>query len=450
MMNDDLPWPELGNVSRGATRGNQGQKGCLGPADAEGRAILQLRVQPGVLAVRLNRQSSDWYRQLDNEVHNALKLTKTYWRKARRRQDYDARADQDHMELHEWLQQLKDKVMTHLELLMQKGEIQGPPYIMPEHLELSFLRKFVERQNSGIPHNPRLRQAVLEGRAPRIDPHYHSAKSSEGGSTPLSANWEVDDDKDSSSLEQTGSPVPFGTAGDSQGLLSEVRSSQRSLRHARAALARAQKDSTDAFIRYKSCLDVESRAMQQVVTAEERRDSLMSSLVARYNSMGIEVSEGSSRPQTASSAGHLAAVMSVDPSQDPVSAVTDVSPQDAVNQWQVVRDARWSRTHTVLPDDHNPAMPMHDADVNGSYMTSRKRSWDAQRDAAAFEDLAAAAASPPRKRYQLDADESIRTASPVRHPAVFAHNPISYARPEHHMHSIPNAAQHPHLLGIAV
>jgi len=36
--------------------------------------------------------------------------------------DYDARADQDHMELHEWLQQLKDKTMSHLELLMQKGE----------------------------------------------------------------------------------------------------------------------------------------------------------------------------------------------------------------------------------------------------------------------------------------------------------------------------------------
>lgn len=74
---DDLPWPELGNVSRGATRGNQGQKGVLGPPDRDGRCILQLRVQPGVLAVRLNRQASDWYRTLDNEVNRALKLTKT-------------------------------------------------------------------------------------------------------------------------------------------------------------------------------------------------------------------------------------------------------------------------------------------------------------------------------------------------------------------------------------
>lgn len=191
MLSDDLPWPELGNVSRGATRGNQGQKGVIGPPDNDGRSILQLRVQPGVLAVRLNRESSEWYRILDAEVNHALKLTKTYWRKARRRQDYDAQADQDHMELHEWLQQLKDKVMTHLELLMQKGEIQGPPYIMPENIELTFLKKFIERQAANIPHNPRLRQAYLEGHSPRAIP---SLRTSEG-STPASAGWDINDDR---------------------------------------------------------------------------------------------------------------------------------------------------------------------------------------------------------------------------------------------------------------
>ncbi|KAG5351599.1 hypothetical protein C0989_005652 [Termitomyces sp. Mn162] len=164
---DDLPWPELGNVSRGATRGNQGQKGVLGPPDSEGRCVLQLRVQPGVLAVRLNHKASDWYRILDGEVNRALKLTKTYWRKARRRQDYDARADQDHMELHEWLQQLKDKTMSHLELLMQKGDIQGPPYMMPGDIEITFLRKFIERQANGIPHNPRLRNPISGHPYPR-------------------------------------------------------------------------------------------------------------------------------------------------------------------------------------------------------------------------------------------------------------------------------------------
>jgi hypothetical protein len=171
---DDLPWPELGNVSRGATRGNQGQKGVLGPADRDGRCLLQLRVQPGVLAVKLNPQASEWYRALDNEVNRALKLTKTYWRKARRRQDYDARADQDHMELHEWLQQLKDKTMSYLELLMQKGDIQGPPYVMGDEIELPFLRKFIERRAAGIPHNPRLRNGgigdgVFTIRDPSID-----------------------------------------------------------------------------------------------------------------------------------------------------------------------------------------------------------------------------------------------------------------------------------------
>jgi len=166
---DDLPWPELGNVSRGATRGNQGQKGVLGPPDRDGRCVLQLRVQAGVLAVQLNRQASEWYRILDNEVNNALKTTKTYWRKARRRQDYDQQADQDHMELHEWLQQLKDKTMSHLELLMQKGDIQGPPYVMPDEIELTFLRKFIERHNAGIPHNPRLRNLPV-GERP-IYPH---------------------------------------------------------------------------------------------------------------------------------------------------------------------------------------------------------------------------------------------------------------------------------------
>ena len=91
---------ELANVSRGATRGNQGAKGSLGDNDPSGRAVLQLRVQPNVLAVTLNQQSTQAYRLLDTEVQRALKQTKTYWRKARRRQDYDPRADQAHMELH--------------------------------------------------------------------------------------------------------------------------------------------------------------------------------------------------------------------------------------------------------------------------------------------------------------------------------------------------------------
>ena len=104
MIPDDHPWPEIGSVSRGATRGNQGSKGSLSSPGPDGRCLLQLRVQPGVLAVTLTRHASEHYRTLDDAVTSALKLTKGFWRKARRRQDYDAQADQDHIELNEWLQ----------------------------------------------------------------------------------------------------------------------------------------------------------------------------------------------------------------------------------------------------------------------------------------------------------------------------------------------------------
>ncbi|PPQ92494.1 hypothetical protein CVT25_010327 [Psilocybe cyanescens] len=280
---DDLPWPELGNVSRGATRGNQGQKGVLGPADREGRCVLQLRVQPGVLAVRLNRQASDWYRTLDNEVNRALKMTKTYWRKARRRQDYDARADQDHMELHEWLQQLKDKTMSHLELLMQKGDIQGPPYTMPDDVELTFLRKFIERQAAGIPHNPRLRNSA--GGEPSYVHRDHSVDSftpepSEQSfmdqsrqpngtvATALTTNHESAAHMTHS--RNSGSPS-FRTP---EGLAAEASSSKQALQAARASLMRAQKDTQEAFMRYTSCLDIERQARQAVTNAEKRRDDI--------------------------------------------------------------------------------------------------------------------------------------------------------------------------------
>ncbi|EKM78425.1 hypothetical protein AGABI1DRAFT_107605 [Agaricus bisporus var. burnettii JB137-S8] len=280
---DDLPWPELGNVSRGATRGNQGQKGVLGPPDREGRCVLQLRVQPGVLAVRLNRQASEWYRILDNEVNRALKLTKTYWRKARRRQDYDARADQDHMELHEWLQQLKDKTMSHLELLMQKGDIQGPPYTMPDDIELTFLRKFIERQAAGIPHNPRLRNAMQDGTYPHPD---HSAESltpepSEGGFMDSRNHYadRVSDDSLQLSIHSRTSVSP--SLMSPEALLQEAASSKQALQAARMSLLRAQKDTQDSFMRYTACLDVERQARQAVTTAEKRRDDIMTVLLAR-------------------------------------------------------------------------------------------------------------------------------------------------------------------------
>ncbi|KAG5220106.1 NAD-aldehyde dehydrogenase [Salix suchowensis] len=305
---DDLPWPELGNVSRGATRGNQGQKGVLGSPDRDGRCQLQLRVQPGVLAVRLNRQASEWYRTLDNEVNRALKLTKTYWRKARRRQDYDARADQDHMELHEWLQQLKDKTMSHLELLMQKGDIQGPPYVMPDDVELSFLRGFIERHKAGIPHNPRLRngERPTQIRASSVDsmsPEPESAYvpppqkyrssgqvSVECASEASSSHVPHSSPRGSKSPSLLGVDTLTQEASTSSTYMSISRlfdvhmfincPSRTSLQAARASLTRSSKDTQDAFLRYTACLDVERQARQAVVSAEKRRDDISMSVDA--------------------------------------------------------------------------------------------------------------------------------------------------------------------------
>ncbi|KIY49781.1 hypothetical protein FISHEDRAFT_40695 [Fistulina hepatica ATCC 64428] len=287
---DDLPWPELGNVSRGATRGNQGQKGVLGPSDVEGRCVLQLRVQPGVLSVKLNRQASLWYRTLDNEVNRALKLTKSYWRKARRRQDYDARADQDHMELHEWLQQLKDKTMSHLELLMQKGDITGPPYIMGDDLELTFLRKFMERQTRGVPHNPRLRNPIFnaENQMSRQSIESTSPDSTDAvmSQSIIGACWlylptSVGGCRSNvyTYIAQRNSISP--TLNNTQLVSQEASTSKHELLAARSALQRAQQETHEAFLRYTACLEAEQQARQTVAAAEKRRDDLVALLISK-------------------------------------------------------------------------------------------------------------------------------------------------------------------------
>ncbi|KAI0346227.1 hypothetical protein BDW22DRAFT_730900 [Trametopsis cervina] len=416
MLTDDLPWPELGNVSRGATRGNQGQKGSLSPPDSEGRSTIQLRVQPGVLPVRLNRQATEWYRILDSEVNRALKLTKTYWRKARRRQDYDARADQDHMELHEWLQQLKDKVMSHLELLMQKGEIQGPPYVMPDNVELTFLKKFIERQAAGIPHNPRLRNGQTATRSPRSVQQYINAKLSEDLTTSPSMSWDTLDDRDQS---QGFGPSPTGVTfpDNIQAVVGEVETNRRTLRSARAALTRAQRDTQEAFKRYKTCLDVESQALQQVNTAEERRDALMASLVEAYRAEGSE--ESSSRQSFAQEeplTSHMDARSSPKQSHEQVAYKTNgVSMQDSVSGWRALREMQWS-PHDVtgmtapvntLSQAYGTGTSQQDMQMDVQDLSNRKhsRSWELAHAQGEIEDFS----MPPRKRYQLE-------ESDIRHP----------------------------------
>ncbi|RDX41963.1 hypothetical protein OH76DRAFT_1363646 [Lentinus brumalis] len=406
MLTDDLPWPELGNVSRGATRGNQGQKGFLGPPDSEGRCLLQLRVQPGVLAVRLNRQASDWYRTLDNEVNRALKLTKTYWRKARRRQDYDARADQDHMELHEWLQQLKDKVMSHLEVLMQKGEIQGPPYLMPDNVELTFLRKFIERQAAGIPHNPRLRRAFGQNRATGVDPQY-SSKISVGSSPSISLAGCIGFDRQESN-EEDATATDGAEQGTSHSLLNEVNLNRRNLASARAAFSRAQRDTQEAFSRYTACVDAETQARQQLSMLEERRDALMASLAESFRTDYMDCAgsvkqspHGDDMQNTLERSDSRA---STSQSHDEVMNTipnNHVTLQDNVAAWKTMREMQWPHGDTMAVPDvsrghhelssvdqtYSPAARAQEMQMNALGQMERKhpRSWEELQSQTAFE-----------------------------------------------------------------
>ncbi|KAI9001506.1 hypothetical protein BD414DRAFT_36054 [Trametes punicea] len=401
MLTDDLPWPELGNVSRGATRGNQGQKGVLGSPDGEGRCLLQLRVQPGVLAVRLNRQASDWYRILDTEVNRALKLTKTYWRKARRRQDYDARADQDHMELHEWLQQLKDKVMSHLEVLMQKGEIQGPPYIMPDNIELTFLRGFIERQAAGIPHNPRLRRAYEQNRSLGLNQPSSSKLGTTSPSISL-AGW--NDTKDDDATPPASTPEQ----GMSNSLLNEVNINRRNMASAKAALARAQRETQEAFARYTACLEAESQIRQQLSIAEERRDALMASLVESFRSE-LESPTGSGKQSpladdiqnTVERSDSRASTSQSHEEMMNALPNNHVALQDSVSAWKTMREMQWShsdamavpevvRSHhdiSSVEQSFSPAARGQELQMHALNQMERKhpRSWEELQNHTAFE-----------------------------------------------------------------
>ncbi|CDO68231.1 hypothetical protein BN946_scf184870.g5 [Trametes cinnabarina] len=490
MLTDDLPWPELGNVSRGATRGNQGQKGVLGPPDSEGRCLLQLRVQPGVLAVRLNRQASDWYRTLDTEVNRALKLTKTYWRKARRRQDYDARADQDHMELHEWLQQLKDKVMSHLEVLMQKGEIQGPPYNMPDNVELTFLRGFIERQAAGIPHNPRLRRAYEQNRALGLGQPGSSKLGTTSPSISL-AGWNGLADKDAG--EDATPPASTPEQGTSNSLLNEVNINRkrfallygeikslkrpllgRNMASAKAALARAQRDTQEAFSRYTACLETEAQIRQQLSIAEERRDALMASLVESFRSeldspggsgkqspladdIQNTVERSDSRASTSQS------------HEDMMNALPNshVALQDSVSAWKTMREMQWSHSDPMAVPDvsrshhemssvdqtFSPAPRGQELQMHALNQMERKhpRSWDELQSHTAYEDLSSL---PPRKRHQISAGAdflatSRAVCSSMRQSAMPPPGPSSLGL-NHGVHVLSAGPTNPELSGLAL
>ncbi|KAF7292877.1 hypothetical protein MIND_01186700 [Mycena indigotica] len=383
---DDLPWPELGNVSRGATRGNQGQKGVLGPPDREGRCVLQLRVQPGVLAVRLNAQASDWYRTLDNEVNRALKLTKTFWRKARRRQDYDARADQDHMELHEWLQQLKDKTMSHLELLMQKGDIQGPPYTMPDDIELTFLRKFIERQAAGVEHNPRLRNpghsSSSHAQPPQPPPPPESY--------PMRPHSNSVDSPSPEPSERTYPPTSRNSGSPAVHSVDLQESTTAALHNCRATFLRAQKDSQEAFIRYTNCLEAERQARAALGAAEQRHEDYMAALMARNQAGGADAQsrhssvsgdEPSPRYDDFRTADGMRSTLPASKQMDwPVDGSQGLYPTESSSH---LDDQSKSRKHSRTWEHHNGLQDAHYND--GPYCHNGQ-------------DMAGLSGQPPRKR----------------------------------------------------
>ncbi|KAI0315124.1 hypothetical protein OF83DRAFT_1174131 [Amylostereum chailletii] len=409
MLSDDLPWPELGNVSRGATRGNQGQKGALDAPDSQGRCLLQLRVQPGVLTVLLNRQASEWYRLLDAEVTLALKLTKTYWRKARRRQDYDAVADQDHMELHEWLQQLKDKVMSHLELLMQRGDIKGPPYIMPDNVKLTFLRKFIERQAAGIPHNPRLRKAFLENRYIPPRPTLADAESPEPSDESVvhgsDSGWGDEDPQrqpreavpprpaapavPSTSYQHASTSSP--RVPSTRTLEDDIDASTRHLQAARASQRRAQTAVQEAFTAYSAALDAQHRANSEAAAAEDRRDSLMTALLQQRRQ-----SDGYPRKFSYSSDGEISRY-----SQYRIDAMNNARPHTMEHVTPIRPGYAWESEERF---NHPPSRPASQGgsprtmnanpEAAGAMRTppdrKHSRTWDTEQDSLPVE--------PPRKR----------------------------------------------------
>ena len=71
-----------------------------------------------------------------------------------------------------------------------------------------------------------------------------------------------------------------------------IASTGKALRSARAALSRAQRDTQEAFKRYKACLDLEAQAMQQVTSAEERRDSLSTFRISMSGQIGLQCFSG--------------------------------------------------------------------------------------------------------------------------------------------------------------
>ncbi|KAG6380153.1 hypothetical protein JVT61DRAFT_8240 [Boletus reticuloceps] len=169
---------------------------------------------------------------------------------------------------------------------------------MPDDIELTFLRKFIERHNAGIPHNPRIRHLgpsaqphideSMDMSTPELsDPGYpppglvdHMARlqpeSTSGVSSPNYAH-----SPGTSHRPHLIRPPSSPSTATYEQLIQEAHASGQFLQDARATLSRAQSQTQEAFQRYTACLEAEVRARREVVLAEQHRDELMSALLSR-------------------------------------------------------------------------------------------------------------------------------------------------------------------------
>ncbi|KAL0058047.1 hypothetical protein AAF712_015297, partial [Marasmius tenuissimus] len=125
-----------------------------------------------------------------------------------------------------------------------------------------------------------------------------------------------------------------------ENLLQEAAASKQALQLSRASLARAQKETSDAFLRYTACLDAERQARQSVANAEKRRDDVSGYLFA------------SMLPPTVPDSGAVSALLS--PNQG-MAAQTSCSPYMSAMAHPAGVDQQRSRHSSVSLEETQAA-----------------------------------------------------------------------------------------------
>lgn len=222
--------------------------------------------------------------------------------------------------------------MAHLEMLIAKSEIRGPPYVMSDDQEFPFLRKFIERQRAGIPHNPRLR-GLSPGNEhqPQLSVGVHRSETPEdsrastsfvddpsrllGASLspsllflPMERNAHIDlyppdeDHNGSSSTmtSQSGSRSRIATwtkdvsasSTDPIFLSPRIplaehvsREAEQEIDNLRRVLFLARKETHGAFQKFTQAWEAERKALAALAAAEDRRGELGQSIVAIFRNV---------------------------------------------------------------------------------------------------------------------------------------------------------------------